>query len=56
MEFRANNFSSGDLLALAEFKDETELVVPFNAVPEKLVFDMYIVLSGDVELVSWRVE
>ena len=56
VEFRANNFSSGDLLALAEFKDETELVVPFNAVPEKLVFDMYIVLSGDVELVSWRVE
>ena len=56
VEFRANNFSSGDLLASAEFKDETELVVPFNAVPEKLVFDMYIVLSGDVELVSWRVE
>ena len=55
VEFRAGNFSNGELLAKVEIGEETTASAEFT-VPAEKVTDLYIVLNGDVELVSWKVE
>ena len=56
VEFRADNFSNGELLASAELDEQTSIEVPFTAPEGKSVRDLYIILSGDVELVSWSIK
>ena len=53
VEFRAGNFANGELLAKVEIGEETTATAKFS-VPADKVTDLYIVLTGDVELVSWE--
>ena len=55
VEFRAGNLGNGELLAKVEVGTETTASAEFT-VPAEKVTDLSIVLSGDVELVSWKVE
>ena len=55
VEFRAGNFANGQVLAKIEVGKETTATAEFTAPADK-VSDLYIVISGDVELVSWMVK
>ena len=55
VEFRAGNLGNGELLAKVEVGTEKTASAEFT-VPAEKVTDLSIVLSGDVELVSWKVE
>ena len=55
VEFRSGNFANGELLAKVEVGEETQASAEFT-VPAEKVADLYIVLNGDVELISWKVE
>ena len=55
IEFRAGNFANGELLAKVEVGEETTATAAFTAPTDKLS-DLFVVLSGDVELVSWVID
>ena len=55
VEFRAGNFANGELLAAVEVGQETSASAELTMPAEK-VTDLYIVINGDVELVSWGIQ
>ena len=57
VKFIADSVSNGQLLAQAELAaDEEKTEVEFTAPADNNTHDLYIVLNGDVELISWMVE
>ena len=56
VEFRAGNFANGQLLASVDVGAEVQTVQADFAAPAEKVSDLFIVINGDVELVSWKVE
>ncbi len=56
VEFRANHFANGELLACLEVAADTQTAEAIFTLPAEKISDLYIILNGDVELVSWRVE
>ena len=55
VEFRAGNFANGELLAAVEVGQETSASAELTMPAEK-VTDLYVVINGDVELVSWGIQ
>ena len=55
VEFRAGKFANGEVLAKVEVGKKESASATFTAPAEK-VADLFIVITGDVELVSWKVE
>ena len=55
VEFRAGNFANGEVLAKVEVGEDTNATAALT-MPADKVTDLYIVLAGDVELVSWMVK
>ena len=55
VEFRAGNAADGELLAKVEVGEESEASAAFT-VPTEKVSDLFVVLRGDVELVSWSIQ
>ena len=55
VEFRAGHFANGELLAKVQVGSDTKATAAFT-VPAEKVSDLYIVISGDVELVSWIIQ
>jgi arabinoxylan arabinofuranohydrolase len=56
VEFRAANPANGQLLASVEVGADVQTAQADFALPADKVNDLYIVLSGDVELVSWTIK
>jgi hypothetical protein len=56
VEFRANHFANGEVLASVEVAADTQTARADFTLPAEKINDLYIILNGDVELVSWRVE
>jgi len=56
VEFRANHFANGELLACLEVAADAQTAEAVFTLPAEKISDLYIILNGDVELVSWRVE
>lgn len=56
VKFVADNFANGTVLAQAEIGSDTSVQTDFTNPDGKSVRDLYIVLSGDLELESWRLD
>ena len=56
VKFRSGNFANGQLLASVEVGADVQTAEADFTVPAEKVADLYIVINGDVELVSWKVE
>ena len=56
IEFRAGNFAKGELLASVQIAADVKTTQADFILPAEKISDLYIVLNGDVELISWMVE